>query len=90
MEGASLVGCAAQKEPQTQGHGGTSGQPDWRPKLSQEAEETNHQCMEVQGSGVVVGENNNGGMSSIKADEVPGQWGKAESNCRYTVMPEVS
>eukprot|EP00064_Thunnus_orientalis_P000905 superscaffoldBa00000053_g906 len=90
MEGASLAGCAAQKEPQTQGHGGTPGQPDWRPKQTQEAEETNTmiQCMEEQGSGVME-ENKNGGMSSIKADEVPGHWGKVESNCRYTVSPDL-
>ncbi|KAM7402744.1 hypothetical protein PAMP_017958 [Pampus punctatissimus] len=83
---------AAQKEPQTRGHGGTPGQPDWRPRQSQEAEETNHQCMEEQqGNEVAVGENENGEMSSIKADEVSGQWemGKVESNCRYTVLPDM-
>ncbi|KAM7423289.1 hypothetical protein PAMA_011035 [Pampus argenteus] len=83
---------AAQKEPQTRGHGGTHGQPDWRPKQSQEAEETNHQCMEEQqGSEVAVGENESREMSGINADEVPGQWetGKVESNCRYTVLPDM-
>ncbi|XP_053171448.1 zinc finger protein 831, partial [Scomber japonicus] len=89
MEGASLAGCAAQKEPHTLGHGGTPGQPDWRSKQSQQAEEPNHQYTEEQGSGAVVGENKNGGMSSSKADQVPGQWGKAESNCRCTVKPDL-
>ncbi|XP_044022927.1 zinc finger protein 831 [Siniperca chuatsi] len=79
MVGASLVGCAAQKKPQ-------KGDTDWRPKHSQEAGETNHQCMEGQGGGV-VGVDKNGG---IKTDEVPGHRCKAESNCRYTCLQDMT
>lgn len=91
MEGASLVGCAAQKELQIQEHAGTPGEPDstdWRQKQSQGAEEKNHQCLGEQGDGGVMGEEANRG---IKADSVPGLWGKAESDCRATVLskPEV-
>ncbi|XP_039972039.1 zinc finger protein 831 isoform X2 [Xiphias gladius] len=89
VEGASPVGCAAQKEPQTLGHGGTPGQSDsadWRSKRSQDAGETNHQKMDGQGGGGVMREDKNGG---IKTDHVPGQWGNAKSGCRYTVLPDV-
>lgn len=91
MEGHSLSGCTAQKQSQTQEHGGTPGQSDstdWGPKHSQEAGETNHQCMEGQGGGGVAGEGKNRG---IKADEEPGQWGnKAEANCRYTCLQDMT
>ncbi|XP_071762655.2 uncharacterized protein LOC139917426 [Centroberyx gerrardi] len=92
IEGGSLAECAAQKEPETRGHGGTPGQPDstdWEPKQSQEAGETDHQCMEGQESGGVAGENETGGMRSIKTEEVLGQWGKSESNCRYIHLPDM-
>ncbi|KAG8007345.1 hypothetical protein GBF38_012834, partial [Nibea albiflora] len=51
MEGASLGGCAVQKQLETQERAGTPGQPDakdWRPKQSQDAGETNYRCMEGQ------------------------------------------
>ncbi|XP_030584823.1 uncharacterized protein LOC115780029 [Archocentrus centrarchus] len=86
MEGASPVGCAAQKELQIQEHAGTPGEPDntdWRQKESQGAEEKNHQCFGEQGDGGVMGEEENRG---IKADSMPGLWGKAESDCRSTVL----
>lgn len=88
-EGVSLTGCAAQKEPQKWGHEGIPGQPDsidWT-KQSQEAGETNHQCMEEQHGGAVAAEDKNGG---IMTDEVPGQWCKAESNCRYTCLQDMT
>nr|XP_020473951.1 uncharacterized protein LOC109970612 [Monopterus albus] len=83
-EGASQMGCAAQKESQTWAHGGLSlGQPDstdWRPKQSREAGETNHHSVEGQGGGAVMGEDNNRG---IKSDQVPDQWGNTKTKCRY-------
>ncbi|TMS19572.1 Zinc finger protein 831 [Larimichthys crocea] len=54
MEGDSLGGCAVQKQLQIQERGGTPEQPDakdWRPKQSQDAGETNYQCMERQHGG---------------------------------------
>ncbi|XP_051270853.1 zinc finger protein 831 [Dicentrarchus labrax] len=90
IEGDSLAGCADQKEPQMWGHGGTPEQPDstdWRPKQSQEAGETNHQRVEGQGGGGVVGEDKNRG---IETAEEPGQPGKADSNCRYTYLQDVT
>lgn len=80
MDGASLAGCPAQKEPQKWG-------TDWRPTQSQEAGETNHQCMEAQAGRGEVGEEKNGG---IKTDEVPGQRCKAERTCRYTCLQDVT
>lgn len=90
MEGASLAGCAAQKEPQTRGHGGTPGQPDstdWRVKQSQGAGGTNRRCAEGPGGGGAVGEEKNGG---VRTDEGPGQLGKAESNCRYMCLQDMT
>lgn len=87
------MGCPAQKVPQTGAHGGTPGQPDstgWRSKQSQEARETNHQCVEGQGRGVVVGEDDLAGMRSIKLEVVQGQWGKDSSYCRHLVSPETT
>lgn len=86
MEGSSLARCAAQKELQMQEHARTPGQPDstdWKQKQSQGAEEKNHQCLGERGDGGVTGEEENRG---IKADKAPGLWGKAESDCRSTVL----
>lgn len=86
MEGASLARCAAQKELQMQEHVRTPGQPDstdWKQKQSQGAEEKNHQCLGERGDSGVTGEEENRG---IKADKAPGLWGKAESDCRSTVL----
>ncbi|XP_038553465.1 zinc finger protein 831 [Micropterus salmoides] len=80
VDGASLAGCPAQKEPQKWG-------TDWRPTQIQEAGETNHQCMEAQAGRGEVGEEKNGG---IKTDEVPGQRCKAETTCRYTCLQDVT
>ncbi|XP_069031821.1 zinc finger protein 831 [Embiotoca jacksoni] len=88
MEGASLVGCAAQKEPQTWELAGAPGQPDSTnlgAKQSQEARETNHQYLEEQSGGGEMGEDKNRG---IKTDKLPGQKGKAELNCRHTLSPD--
>lgn len=76
MEGDSLGVCAVQKQPQTQEHGGTPGQPDakdWRPKPSQDAGETNYQCEGQHGVGVSGEEKS-----------------KAESNCRYICLQEMT
>lgn len=84
------MGCAAQKELQTLGHGGTPGQPnstDWRPKQSKEAGATNHDCMEGQSGGEVVGEDKNEG---IMIDMEPGQLGRTKSNCRYTSLQDIT
>ncbi|XP_028261471.1 zinc finger protein 831 isoform X2 [Parambassis ranga] len=87
-EASSLPGCAAQKEPQTQEHVGTPGQPDWRPKQSQEAAETTPQCLEEQpGGGVMTGEDKN---SRINRDKLHGEWSKMESNCRSMALPETT
>lgn len=90
MEGASLPGHEAQKEQQTRGHGGAPGQPDstdWRPKQCQEAGETNHQCMEGQDGGGVAGQEKSG---RTKAEHELGQWGNAESNCKYTCLQDMT
>lgn len=90
MDGDSLVGCAAQKELQTLGHGGTPGQPkstDRRPKQSQEAGATNHDCMEGQSGGGLVGEDKNEG---IMTDKEPGQWDRTIFNCRYTSLQDIT
>lgn len=90
MDGDSLVGCAAQKELQTLGHGGTPGQPnstDRRPKQSQEAGATNHDCMEGQSGGGLVREDKNEG---IMTDKEPGQWDRTIFNCRYTSLQDIT
>ncbi|XP_070814960.1 zinc finger protein 831 [Chaetodon trifascialis] len=84
-EGDSLVACAAQKKPQTLGHGGTSCQQD--SSDSQEAGETYRKCMEGQGGGGVEEEDKNRG---IKTDKEPGQWGKTEPNCKYTCLQDMT
>lgn len=43
--------------------------------------------MEGQDGGGVVAEDENGG---IKTDEVPGQWCKAESNCRCACLQDMT
>lgn len=45
--------------------------------------------MEGQESGGVAGENKNGGMRSIRTEEVLGQWGKSESNYRHQQLPDM-
>ncbi|XP_040889611.1 zinc finger protein 831 [Toxotes jaculatrix] len=90
IEAASLARCAAPKEPQTWGHGSTPGNSDntvCRPKQSQEARESNHRGMDEQGGGGVMRKDKNEG---IKTDQVPGQRGKGETNCRHTVLPPVT
>ncbi|XP_022600748.1 zinc finger protein 831 [Seriola dumerili] len=90
VEGASLAGCATEKEPQTWGHTGAPGQSDctgWVPKQSQDTGVTNHQRMDGQGGGEVMIKDKNGGM---KTDQVPGQWGNTDSNSRYTVVPDIT
>ncbi|XP_031156066.1 zinc finger protein 831 isoform X1 [Sander lucioperca] len=75
---------------QTLGHGEAPGHPDCtdcRPKKSQEAGKTNVQCMEGRGGGVVAGEDKN---REVETDKVPGQRDKAESNCTYTCLAEMT
>ncbi|KAK2862649.1 hypothetical protein Q5P01_002182 [Channa striata] len=76
MEGASLLG---QKELQAWGHEGTPGQPDsnaGRQNQSQEAKETNHQCVEGHGGGGVMGENkpDQGEDRKVKTDAFKDSW----------------
>lgn len=90
MEGATQAGCEAQKEPQTQDHEVIPVQPDntdWRPKQSQEPEETNQQYLEEQSCSGVLGEDKD---REVKTTKVPSQWGNTESNSRYSVLPHVA
>lgn len=84
-----MEGCAAQKEPQTPGHGETPGRPDstdWRLKQSREAGNTNLQCMEGRGGG--GGGDPSGG---IRTDKVPGRRDEAEPNCTNTTcLPDMT
>ncbi|KAM4612751.1 zinc finger protein 831 [Polymixia lowei] len=85
IEGGSLAGCAAQEEPETRGHGSTIGRPDStdrEPTESQEAGDLDPRCMEGQDRRGLAGEDRDGGMWSIKTDEVLEQAGKAQSNGR--------
>ncbi|XP_056157543.1 zinc finger protein 831 [Lampris incognitus] len=80
-EGVSPTGRAAQEEPVTRGQRGTRGQPDspdWELKQSQDTK-TDHQCLVGQEIRGVAGKDENGGMRSSEAEEVPEQWGKPES-----------
>lgn len=80
----SLEGCAAQKDSQTPGQPKTL---DWRPQQSQDAGETSNHCSEEHKGGGVVQMNKDGG---INTDEEPGRWGKAESNCRYMCLQDMT
>ncbi|XP_068171973.1 zinc finger protein 831 isoform X2 [Antennarius striatus] len=75
--------CAAQKEPQTRGHRGAPGLPDWKSVQNQETGGAKHQCMESRGDGGMV-------VEDEKTDEDPERRSKAESSSRNSYLRDVS